>query len=343
MGALTPAQVIAQIHLIQSLMSDVMKDGEHYGNMPFQKEGEKKVLFKSGSEKLGFTFRLTPSFEIDQRDFPNGHREIRVVTTLTHIQTGEVWGEGVGCATTMESKYRYRNSERKCPHCLKETIIKGKDEYGGGWLCFAKRGGCGAKFKDGDASIEKQVPGKVEHPDPADYYNTVLKIAKKRSHVDAMLTATAASDIFTQDLDDMADLLAGQVIDVTPKEQPAAKKADTQRQQPARKAPTPAAEDVSQEILPEPLANPWMHKIQCSQGVSIQGKGRYLFEASYDWMVKYTSAALRNRLSPEDIANIIAAQAQPELKEPARAAVMGTPADDEDDDYNARFSEQEAA
>lgn len=37
---------------------------------------------------------------------------------------------------------------------------------------------------------------------PVDVYNTVLKMAKKRSHVDAILTATAASDIFTQDIED---------------------------------------------------------------------------------------------------------------------------------------------
>ena len=37
---------------------------------------------------------------------------------------------------------------------------------------------------------------------PEDQYNTVLKMAKKRSHVDAILTATAASDIFTQDIED---------------------------------------------------------------------------------------------------------------------------------------------
>lgn len=38
---------------------------------------------------------------------------------------------------------------------------------------------------------------------PADIRNTVLKMAKKRSMVDAVLAATAASDIFTQDLEDM--------------------------------------------------------------------------------------------------------------------------------------------
>lgn len=42
-----------------------------------------------------------------------------------------------------------------------------------------------------------------ENPDIADVYNTVLKMAKKRAYVDGILSATAASDIFTQDLEDM--------------------------------------------------------------------------------------------------------------------------------------------
>lgn len=40
-------------------------------------------------------------------------------------------------------------NEPSCPACGKKgSIIKGKEEYGGGYLCFKKKGGCGAKFKD---------------------------------------------------------------------------------------------------------------------------------------------------------------------------------------------------
>jgi hypothetical protein len=35
-----------------------------------------------------------------------------------------------------------------CPNCGKDAVIKGKPEYGGGWLCYSKKGGCGAKFTD---------------------------------------------------------------------------------------------------------------------------------------------------------------------------------------------------
>ena len=41
---------------------------------------------------------------------------------------------------------------------------------------------------------------RVENEDIADVYNTVLKMAKKRAHVDATLTVTGAGDLFTQDL-----------------------------------------------------------------------------------------------------------------------------------------------
>ena len=42
-----------------------------------------------------------------------------------------------------------------------------------------------------------------ENVDIADTYNTVLKMAKKRAFVDAVKSTTAASDIFTQDVEDM--------------------------------------------------------------------------------------------------------------------------------------------
>jgi hypothetical protein len=105
----------------------------------------------------------------------------------------------------MESKYRWRSAARKCPSCGKETIIKGKEEYGGGFVCFGKKGGCGAKFKDDDPAIIEQPSGKIENTDIADTCNTVIKMSKKRAYVDAVITACAASDIFTQDAEDLND------------------------------------------------------------------------------------------------------------------------------------------
>lgn len=200
-GELSVQGVVDRKRKILEVMEAVMKPDQHYGLIPGC--GPKPTLFKAGAEVLATTFGLAPRFVIVRTDLPNGHREYQVTCTLAHIATGANCGEGVGCCSTMESKYRWRGGGRKCPKCGKETIIKGKEEFGGGWLCFAKKGGCGAKWPNGAAEIEKQEVGKIENPDIADQYNTCLKMAKKRAQVDATLTVAGASDLLTQDLEDL--------------------------------------------------------------------------------------------------------------------------------------------
>ncbi|HNX81940.1 MAG TPA: hypothetical protein PKL77_07320 [Candidatus Omnitrophota bacterium] len=198
-GQLPVQTVREQVNAIQDLMKEVMKENEHYGVIPGT--NGKPSLLKAGAEKLGFMFRLAASYEITEKAHDMGHVEFIVRCKITHIESGRYLGEGVGSASTLESKYRYRKAAKVCPSCGGEFIIKGKEEYGGGWICYKAKGGCGAKFADNDLSITSQG-GRVENTDIADCYNTVLKMAKKRAHVDAMLTVTAASDIFTQDIED---------------------------------------------------------------------------------------------------------------------------------------------
>ena len=217
-AAMTVQEVKGQVNLIQQVMREVMKPNEHYGTIPGC--GNKPALLKAGAEKIAMTFRFSPKFEVSIKDLPGGHREYNITTSITHIPTGAFLGEGLGSASTMETKYRYRKAEQKCPQCGEPAIIRGKKEYGGGWLCYKAKGGCGAKFNDGDSAIENQEMGRVEHDNPADYYNTCMKMAKKRSLVDAILTATAASDIFTQDIDDSPELYGGrEPVQSTPPKQ----------------------------------------------------------------------------------------------------------------------------
>ena len=46
----------------------------------------------------------------------------------------------------------------------------------------------------------------IENPDPADLQNTLIKMAKKRALVDAVLAATGASRFFTQDMEEFGAL-----------------------------------------------------------------------------------------------------------------------------------------
>jgi hypothetical protein len=241
--ALGVSEILAQVKLIQDVMKSVMHEGEHFGKVPGC--GDKKVLLQPGAQKLTMTFRLCPEYEIQETDLPRGHKEYRVICTLKSMASGSFVGQGVGCCSSMESKYRWRGGARKCPQCGSEAIIKGKKEYGGGWLCFAKRGGCGAKWDDGAQEIESQEIEKVENDNPADTFNTVLKMAKKRAFVDATITATAASDIFTQDVGDYED---GNDTQPTPQKantQPATPKPkDAPKAKPAPKQATNALADI---------------------------------------------------------------------------------------------------
>jgi uncharacterized protein (UPF0212 family) len=118
-----------------------------------------------------------------------------------------------GSCNSWEKKYRYRKAERVCPVCGQPAIIKGKADYGGGFLCFAKKGGCGAKFPDDAPEIVGQEVGQVKNPDAAEQVNTILKMAQKRALVAAVLIATNASDYFTQDLD---DFVTGEIVSEKP-------------------------------------------------------------------------------------------------------------------------------
>ncbi|CAK0743067.1 hypothetical protein CCP3SC1AL1_110027 [Gammaproteobacteria bacterium] len=202
-AALTPQDVKNQVQLIQQVMSDVMKDGEHYGVVPGC--GKKKVLLKAGAEKLSVTFRLRPVMgkdDITIMDLPNGHREYQIICHIFNMPGTEL-ATGVGSCSSMESKYRYRREsdfevigseipkdyrEQK-ERYRKEGFGAKKDDTTGAWLWV--------KYKAGD---------RKENPDIADTYNTVLKMAKKRAYVDGILSATGASDIFTQDLEENAEV-----------------------------------------------------------------------------------------------------------------------------------------
>ncbi len=199
---LSVEEVIARIQKVHQTMEKAMVPDHHYGVIPGTK---KPTLLKPGAELLNVMFRLDPEYTKDELREPDGHLTVTSTCTLWHIPTGQRMGSGQGSCSTRESKYAWRESQRVCPQCGKPAIIKGKAEYGGGWLCFKKKEGCGAKFKDGDDAIESQVSGRVPNPDLPDTYNTVLKMANKRSLVAAVLNVTAASDIFTQDLEDLPD------------------------------------------------------------------------------------------------------------------------------------------
>lgn len=200
-----PKQVVAQVALIQEVMRDVMRPNEHYGIIPGT---QKPTLLKPGAEKLCLTFRLAPTYEIHERDLAGGHREYRVTCRLTSIQTGAVIADGVGVCSSMESKYRYRHAEPEDtgkPIPKEYWEAKNKNDLAKMAEVIGGKGFMARKNKAGQWTVHKMADGRVENPDISDTFNTILKMAKKRAHVDASITATGASDIFTQDIEELEE------------------------------------------------------------------------------------------------------------------------------------------
>lgn len=204
---LSAEQIRGQVNLIQEVMKSVMRENEHYGKIPGC--GDKPSLLKPGAEKLMFTFRLVADPEVEVFDLYHptvgGHREYRVKVRISSIN-GTYMGGGIGSCSTMESKYRFRGGEKITTDQKVPTEYWNLKKAGKFDEAKALIGGAnyGVAKIDGSWMI-CEIGEKQEHDNPADFYNTCEKMAKKRALVDATLTVTAASDIFTQDIEELVD------------------------------------------------------------------------------------------------------------------------------------------
>lgn len=198
-GAST-TELAQRARLIDETYRKIMKKDVHFGVIPGT--SGKPSLLKAGAEKLLSLFNLGAMNPIiEERMLPEGHREYRIVIDIKHYPTDKLVGCGIGLCSTMESKYRYRNTAdfeitgEVIPRDAKEK----KKEY--------RQKGFGMKLVDGSWEWVKYGDSeKSENPDIADQYNTVLKMAVKRALVAGTLVVTGASDIFTQDIEDYVDM-----------------------------------------------------------------------------------------------------------------------------------------
>ncbi|MFH1731158.1 MAG: hypothetical protein ABIF82_05860 [Planctomycetota bacterium] len=176
---LTSAEIRAAVQLIQQVMQAVMKNGVHYGTIPGT---DKPTLFKAGAEKILSTFRIGVDPVVEDMSTPDEAR-YRVMARGFSITTGATVGGGIGEASSNEEKYKWRKAV-----CDEEWDETPEDRRRNVW----KRG-------------QKPYQVKQVRVNPADVANTVLKMAKKRAQIDLTLTATAASDVFAQDLEDLPE------------------------------------------------------------------------------------------------------------------------------------------
>ena len=206
---LRASEIRQQIGIIQDVLKNVMQKDVHYGKIPGTQQPS---LYKPGAEKIMATFRLSADPEVT--DMSDGDQIRYMVKVRLLSPTGVNVGAGIGECSSNEEKYKWRNAI--CTEEFDETPADRKREK------WNKGFNGGAPYK------RQQI-----RTEPSDIANTVLKMAKKRALIDAVLTATAASDCFTQDIEDLPpEYLDG---DEQPQQRP--QRQPQQRQAPAQQSP----------------------------------------------------------------------------------------------------------
>ena len=166
-------EIRKRTHAVQEVMRGVMKEGTHFGTIPGT---PKPSLWKPGAEVLCMTFRLAPLLEshttADDPDAEWGYQSKRRDGTAIH-------GTCIG----------FFEIEATCTVQNQSGEILSR--------CSARCNNREAKYRS--LSIY-------------DVRNTIQKMAEKRAFVSAVLMATGASDIFTQDIEDFPDLIEGHVL-----------------------------------------------------------------------------------------------------------------------------------
>jgi hypothetical protein len=184
--ALVTAQdVLTQVRMIREVMEAVMKPDVHYGIIPGT---GKPSLWKPGAEVLCATFRIADSYTIEDLSTDDCVR-YRVRCKGVHQTTGIVMGEGIGECSSNEKKYKWVKAYPREFGATPEN--RRRKVYG--W----------------DAQKRTEYEVLQVRTDPADVANTILKMAAKRAKIAMVLNVTAASDMFSQDLEDLDERLRG--------------------------------------------------------------------------------------------------------------------------------------
>lgn len=172
------ANTMAKIQQMQNVVQKTLKKGHDFGEVPGT---SKPTLLKPGGEKICMLFGLNPEYEFLQttEDYDKEFFSYNIRCTL--FRNGQPVAQGVGSCNSKEKKYRYINVD-KVPDGYIGPVEEFKNNHG-----FTKY--------------------KINNPDICSLVNTILKMAKKRAFIDAVLQVASLSEVFTQDIEDMGDFI----------------------------------------------------------------------------------------------------------------------------------------
>ena len=173
-------ETMTKINSFQRLLQKELKQGRDFGIIP---STTKPTLLKPGAEKILMLLGISSEYELMEQiqDYKTGIFAFTIKCIL--YKSGNKITEGVGCCSTKESKYAYKwVYEKEVPQALnKDELVK----------------------KEFNGPYGKYLKYRIDNDDPYTLANTVLKMAKKRAQIDAVLTVASLSEIFTQDMEDL--------------------------------------------------------------------------------------------------------------------------------------------
>lgn len=172
------ANTMAKIQQMQNVVQKTLKKGHDFGEVPGT---SKPTLLKPGGEKICMLFGLNPEYEFLQttEDYDKEFFSYNIRCTL--FKNGQPVAQGVGSCNSKEKKYRFINVD-EIPENYVGQSEQITDKYG-------------------------RVKYKINNPDICSLVNTILKMAKKRAFIDAVLQVASLSEVFTQDVEDMGDFI----------------------------------------------------------------------------------------------------------------------------------------
>ena len=176
-----PKTMADRINKIHSLVKTVMKNGVHYGQLPGC--GDKPTLLLPGAQVLKVAFKIATRYMVEDLSV-SGEKTFRVTAEVYDQTNGAILGYGVGECSSSEDKYAWRKAV------------------------------CDEEFEDAPSDMKRIKYGKASgkvyttkqiRTNPADIANTVLKMATKRADVHGTINVTSASEVFTQDIEDLPE------------------------------------------------------------------------------------------------------------------------------------------
>ena len=172
---------VDKVRRLQATLKSILTEKHDFGKIPGC--GDKPTLLKPGAEKILKALGLTSSYElIEHTENFNDKGFFAYTVRCTLSNNGAKITEGLGHANSKEKKWAIESVyEKDLPEGVDKDLLQKKT--------FTGKNGTFTKYQ-----VEADANSKA---------NTILKMAKKRAQIDAVLTVASLSEIFTQDFDDL--------------------------------------------------------------------------------------------------------------------------------------------